>query len=187
MVIIFFVLAFLVSGCFLKLLIPAPKRPFTTNELLVNKDELPIGWTIPWGLQKDTDNSRPSGSTQINLFKAPNAEKSDITQRISIYFSIEEAKNKFSELTKFPGNIDVEGWSFTSAEADEQKFSCYTYSNLNYPICTWLGRYQEIAIEVIGGLEPGRVTLEEMQVILKVIDKKISNYLKIATPSLTKN
>lgn len=182
MYIIFFVLVLLVSGCFLKTLFPAPKRPFTSNELLVNKEELPLDWTIPSGPQKDTDNSRPPGSMQIDLYKVPKSAKPDITERVSIYSSVEQAKTHFSEQVDFPENTEIQGWSFVSVKTDEQKFSCYTYSNLDYPICTWLARYQEITIEIIGRLLPGRATLNEMQAIVKVVDDKVTNYLLI-TPT----
>ena len=55
-----------------------------------------------------------------------------------------------------------------------EKLSCYTYSNQNYPICTWLGRYKEITIEVIGRLKPGSVSLGELQTLVKIIDQKVS-------------
>jgi len=186
MLIIFFVLIFFVSGCFVNTMIPAPKRPFASDELLANKEELPIGWTIPWGPQRDTDTSKPQGAMQVNLFKKPNSEKPDVTERVAIYPSVEGAKIQFSEQAKFPENTDVQGWSYTSKIADEQKFSCFTYSNLDYPICTWLARYQEITIEIIGRLMPGRATIDEMQVIVKIIDNKVANHLTIF-PTKSKN
>jgi hypothetical protein len=170
--------ALLESGCFVKMLIPAPKRSFTANDLLVNKDELPVGWTTPWGPTTSTDSNKPAGAMDISFFKSPESWKPDITEWATLYPSIERAKYRFLEDSQFPGETEIDGWSFTSKLADDQKFSCYTYSNLNYPICTWLARYQEITIHVVGRLEPGRATLDEMQAIVKTIDKKVTKKMR---------
>jgi len=162
-----------ISGCIVRRLIPAPKRSFTTSNLLITEAELPLGWSAPSGPRKDTDNKKPVGSMQINLYTSPGSTGADITQRAAIYPSVEQAKAHFSEDTQFPGETEIKGWSFHSDKADEEKFSCYTYSNVNYPICTWWIRYQEIMIEVIGRLEPGHLSLEEMQTIVKTIDDKV--------------
>ncbi len=165
------------SGCFIKMLIPAPKRSFTAEDLLITEDELPDGWISPWGPRKDTDTSRPSGSMEIALFKSQEAEIHDVDERAAIYPTIKGARVDFSEEAQFPGKTNIEGWSFTSSIADEQKFSCYTYSNLDYPICRWLARYQEIIIQVIGGIKPGRVNLDELQQIVKEIDERVTGNL----------
>jgi len=165
------------SGCIVKRMIPAPRRSFTASDLLVKEEELPMGWASPSGAKPETDNRRPGNSMHINLYKLPEAERADITQLSAIYPSVEGAKVHFSEDIQFPGETDIEGWSFTSDIADEQQFSCYTYSNLNYPICRWLARYQEIYIQVIGRLEPERVTLEEMQTVIQTIDENVAKKL----------
>jgi len=69
------------------------------------------------------------------------------------------------------------GKSITSNIADEQKFSCTSNSNSNYPIYTWYARYQEIFIHVKNRLKPERASLEEMQTIVETIDKKVANNL----------
>lgn len=101
-------------------------------------------------------------------------EAKSITQRVAIYPAVEEARADYSEEIQFPGETEIEGWSFSNSKADEEKFSCFTYSNLDYPICTWWARYQEIMVEVIGRLEPGHLTLEEMQTVIQTIDGKVA-------------
>jgi hypothetical protein len=165
------------SGCFINSLIPAPKRNFTSSDLLVTKDELEPGWTIPYGPKKDTDNSKPEDTMWEIVNKLPEREISDVTERASLYPTTGQAIASFKEDALFPSNIIVEGWNFASKKADEQKMSCYKYSNLDYPICRWLGRYQEIRIVVIAGLVPGRVTLDELQAIVRAIDTRIINLL----------
>jgi hypothetical protein len=171
------------SGCILKLLVPAPERSFASQDLLLSKEDLPTDWSVVSGPQKVNDNTKPKNSMEIALIKSIDSEisterKWDIMERVYRFTSVEGAKEDYSVTTKFPGKTDIDGWTFTSDLADEQKVSCYTYSNMEYPVCSWVARYKEFEIEVIAWLDPNRMTLEDMQSFVMKIDEKSNNKFK---------
>jgi hypothetical protein len=172
------------SGCILKLIIPAPERNFLPQDLLLTTGDLPSQWSVAFGPQKVGDNTKPSNSTEIALLKSTDIEltrdeKWDVMERVYRFNSIEGAKEDYATITTFPGETNIEGWTFLSSLANEQKFSCYTYSNMEFPVCRWIARYEEIVIEVIGWLDPNRITLEDFQSLVFTIDSKaISNFEK---------
>jgi len=167
------IIAFLLTSCEFQNLIPAPQRSFTASDLILTQSDLPLSWFAPYGSMKDTDSGKPANSMNIDIYHFIVSDRADISQFVSIYKTTQQAKNAFNDSAQFPGQGD-NSWSFTSEIADEEKISCYTYSNQNYPICTWLGRYKEITIEVIGRLKPGSVSLGELQTLVKIIDQKVS-------------
>ena len=85
------------------------------------------------------------------------------------------AKRHFKEDTMSTSGIV--GWSFSSNYANEENFSCTFYRDSDDPICTWEARYQEIIIEIIGRLDPRYLSLEDMQLVAALSDKKVIQYL----------
>jgi hypothetical protein len=160
-------------NCGLQFVKPSLIKPFSASDLLLTQNDLPFGWIAPFHIKKDPFTSKPDDSYYIDIFHLPVSEKAEISQFVSIYKTIQQTKKGFQELAQFPGQENYE-WSFKSNTADEQKFSCYTYSNLNYPICTWLGRYEKITIEVIGRFNQRTFSINEMQTLVKIIDEKVS-------------
>lgn len=168
------------SGCILKLLVPAPERSFAAQDLLLSKEDLPTNWSVASGPQKVSDNTKPNNSMEIAFIKSIDSEinterKWDIMERVYRFNSVEGAKEDYSVTTNFPGRTDIDGWTFTSDLADEQKVSCYRYLNMNYPVCSWVARYNEFEIEVIAWLDSNRMTLEDMQSFVIKIDEKAGN------------
>ncbi len=157
-------------------LIPAPKRDFTSADLLITEAELPEGWTIPYGFLDASDDRRPKGSMQIDIFSSPESPmppifQSNISQYAFIYPFVSRAKRHFREDTF--SETSITGWNFSSNYADEEIFSCHFYPNLDYPICIWEARYQEILVEIIGRLDPKYLSLEDMQLVAALSDKKV--------------
>ncbi|OGO31774.1 MAG: hypothetical protein A2136_03660 [Chloroflexi bacterium RBG_16_54_11] len=166
------------SGCVLKLLIPATERAFLPQELLLTKEDLPAEWSVVFGPQKVSNNTKPSNSTEIALIKSTEAEiyherRWDVMERVYRYNSVEGAKEDYALTTSFPGKTDVDRWRFMSNLADEQKISCYTYVNMEYPVCSWVARYEEYEIEVIAWLDPNRINIEDIQELVIKIDEKV--------------
>jgi hypothetical protein len=168
----------LMSGCFLMRLIPAPKRSFLPQDLLIAPEDLPPGLKVVSGPDKTGDHDKPPDSMEISIVKSineplPNDMQCEVREFIYIHYSIENAKYDYGLDASFPGETNIASWTFMSKLADEQKFSCYTYSNVDYPVCTWVARYEEIEIQVIGWLIPNRVTLDELQNLIRIMDEKI--------------
>lgn len=162
------------SGCIIRRLIHAPDRSLISKDLLLVQEELPDGWLVFHPPIEETDNRRPEDSLSIAFCGSKGTTEWDIKQWVFRYTSIEHAKNHYAEDVLFPGETDNEEWSFVSVFADEQHFSCYTYSNIDYPVCTWTARYQEILIMVVGWVNPERMSLEDMQNIVIAIDEKVT-------------
>ncbi len=181
--IIFLGLVLVLSGCILKLLIPAPERSFELKDLVITSDDLPAQWAVVFGSQLVSDNTKPSNSLEIAFWKStagklPGEEKWEVKEMLYRFSSIEGAKEDYAVTTSFPGETNIEGWTFKSDLADEQKFSCYTYSNMDYPVCRWVGRYDEIEVEVIAWIDPNRLSLEEVQDLIVKIDERIATNIE---------
>jgi hypothetical protein len=165
------------SGCILGVFIPAPKRNFTPTDLLIGLNDMPSGWSVFFGPEKVGDNSRSSDSSEIAFSSGRQLDRWDFKQSVFRYSSIEGAKLDYSEAITFPGETNIKGWTFSSSIADEQKISCFTYSNSVVPVCTWEARYQEFVVEVIAWIYPGYLSIEEMQNLVETIDLKFSKYI----------
>ena len=166
----------LIGFCWLPAVLPtAPKRSFGVADLLITQNEVPAGWVVQADPYEDTDTNKPDGSLKRNISTSKDAYENDITQRVAIYRNINGAKSDFSRQSSTETNIA--GWYFISRHASEENLSCSTFRDINYPICTWVARYDEIVIELIGRLEPGRLSVGEFQLVIETIDNKISRLL----------
>lgn len=174
---IIFLSAMLLSGCILDLLIPAPDRLFTPQDILIEIDDLPEGWVVMFGPRKVVDNTRSNNSAEIAFAPYDNPQKRRVTLEVFRYSSERGAKSDFSVASSFPGETDIDGWSFVSSAADEQKISCFTYSNSEFPICTWIARYHEFVVEFYVWIGNDRLSIGEMEIIVITIDERIQNLL----------
>ena len=175
LVVIGLILAFIILvcfGCYWGILIPAPKRDFTSSDLLITEAELPAGWTanepIDFGIG---DDRRPSNTMDVSIFSSPESPRASISQFVSIYPFMRRAERHFKEDTF--SETSITGWNFTSNNADEEHFWCTFYRDSDDPICTWEARYQEIIIMIIGRLDPRYLSLEDMQLVAALSDKKV--------------
>jgi hypothetical protein len=168
---------FVISGCFLQVLIPAPDRSFTPQDILININDLPDGWVIMFGPRKVIDNTRSNESAEIAFAPKDYPNKRSITQEVFRYSSIQGARADFTEATNLPGETDIDGWSFVSDVADEQKISCYSYSNSEFPLCTYVARYQEFVIDLYARIGGERISIWEMEDIVINIDNQIQSLL----------
>lgn len=170
-------IASITTGCVLNLLVPAPKRLFTPQDLLISQKDVPSWWIKTAGPKRVSDNRRSSDSSEIKFSVNDDQEILGFRQSVFRYASIEGAGRDYADATTFPGETDVEGWTYLSSSADEQKFSCYTYSNSDIPVCSWVARYQEFVIEVVAWIVPDQVSIQEMEKLVKMIDTKVINFM----------
>jgi hypothetical protein len=164
-------------ACVLGVFIPAPKRAFTSTDLLIGLNDMPQDRVYYLDRKKVGDNTRNSDSSEIAFSSGRQLDRWDFKQSVFRNPSIEGAKMAYSEAITFPGETNIKGWTFSSSIADEQKISCFTYSNSVVPVCTWEARYQEFVVEVIAGIFPGYLSIEEMQNLVEKIDSKFTKYI----------
>jgi hypothetical protein len=178
LIILFFGQLIFNTSCFLFSIIPAPKRSFLPEDLLLTKEDIPIEWIIFYGPKRVGITGIPPGSMEITLTKKDKATEWDLKEYVYIYPSIQSAKYAFVESSEFPGNTNIDQWTYTSNTADDQEFSCYTYSNMSFPVCSWIARYEEIVIKVIAWLDPNRFSYDEVKFLIETIDRKVYENLK---------
>lgn len=164
-------------GCCRLLNTPAPKRSFPTQELLLNLEEMPPGWDVLYGPEPVDDNSRSFDSGEIGFASDKFPDEASVKQFVFRYNFLQGAKSDYASAIQFPGTTDIEGWSFTSNIADASKVSCYTYINEDIPVCTWYARYNEFVIELNAWIGPGRLSIQEMENVVKIIDQKAGKLL----------
>lgn len=167
----------LLTSCFLGTLIPAPERSFTPQDTLINIHDLPEGWVLMFGPREVIDNTRSNDSSEIAFAPKNYPQNRSVTQEVFRYSSIEGAKADYSTEASLPGETNIDGWSFVSDTADEQKLSCYKYPNSEFPICTWIARYDEFVVELYIRIGNERMSLEEMESIVILIDERIKTLL----------
>ena len=156
----------------------SPERSFTVQDLLITIEDLPHGWKVKSGPGKLIDNSRSFDTVSIDFTPVTEPDRRPVLQMVFRYDPIwGGAKHDYSEHARFSSNTVIEEWSFESETADESKFSCYTYSNKEYPNCRWLARYEEFVVDTIIHFDPEIMSFEEMKSIIVAMDQKMASYL----------
>jgi hypothetical protein len=144
------------------------------NDLLITIHDVPAHWSTN-GSGKGIDPARSTDSSGIGFYSDIYPDSLGISQNIYRFSSIGVAKDDFSnQLTFYDAGQIPQGWSFKSTAASESRFSCTNYSNVSFPVCNWIARYDRIVIEFGGWLVPARMTLSDMEAIVRTIDSKAS-------------
>ncbi len=145
--------------------------------LLITFQDLPPGWTTAglssparWSNYMDGDSMEIDFYSDIVPDHNPFAEE---IYRSSGFLPTLRSQNNFNYLVKelHSGSIPHD-WNFKSQFADNSDFSCYTYSNVSYPACDWIARYDRVVIHVLAWLIPDRMTLSDLENIIGKIDAK---------------
>jgi len=99
-------------------------------------------------------------------------------QEVFRYQTIKDAERDFKYASEYFGNgYFPDGWTFTSEVVDESHFSCRDGVSVDFPMCYWIARYDCIVIECRSWLITERMTLEDMENIVRKIDKKSSELI----------
>ncbi|MBN1667926.1 MAG: hypothetical protein JW862_12595 [Anaerolineales bacterium] len=157
--------------------IRSQEQTFPVQDLLISVESLPRDWILRSGPGKIIDSDRSFDTAAIDFTHETRPDERPILQLVFRYETIQESKNDFDDASRFSSNFELENWNFRSEKADETKLSCYKYSNKEYPICTWLARYDEIMVEVIIHLDPDILSVSEMESIIRAVDQKVVNIL----------
>ncbi len=176
---IIFVGEMLLSGCSTPVP-PTPVRSFSTMDLLITLSDMPEGWRM-------SENS-PSRILDYLAGREP-ATADDASRMVFLaepYVPLYEAAHevyrfKTAAVAKQVYEIRVlgetpQGWGYQSSVANESKFLCYTKKN-EPPYCSWLAYYDEYYVEFSAALIPGKMSLQDVERIVKIIDDKMAQYL----------
>ncbi|MEM0338020.1 MAG: hypothetical protein QW683_08905 [Candidatus Caldarchaeum sp.] len=186
------VIAFFCSFCFLGYLVYTwpTKHPVPLHELLVDPQVFPPGWKVR--LREDQDwEFIPERAVKEDHWAAEGVmrtlEKKEnnsyIWHRILRYRNEIQAEEAF--LLDLPGGFSglswnvPKGWNYRSSSADRFRFACTFVKLRGQFLCSAMARYGEI-ISIIWFYENDLQldTLEEIEMILSSVDKKIGQTLK---------
>lgn len=163
---------------------PVPERSFAARELLIDLSNMPPDWTqtekgsVPLG----GEGHIVSDSARI-IFGADGYSPHKPTQQyIYRYIRLSIAKRAYEEDAGLAGEAPL-AWTYQSAVADQSLFTCYDYEGREpYPVCNWVGRYEEFVVIVDSWLITERISLQDIEQIIRVIDARMAEYM--AKPTL---
>ncbi len=141
-------------------------------DFLLTTEEMPDGWV---GYEPfKSPNSLCYVDCASIQFDAQTTNQSRATHDVYIYESAKEAKRSY-EIQLQPtliGEIPID-WNYESEFADQSDFVCYTYKDMSYPVCEWTARYDRYIVDFYTWLVPKKMTLDDLEEIIRVIDRKM--------------
>ena len=154
-----------------------PDRAFATMDLLIDLQDLPSGWQS-FSPRKPVDHLSTSDSAFIGFRADTDAVRQSASHRVYRYDSSTQAKLVFEELVvRGYGEVPLE-WEYESPVADQYDFSCYDYEGREPPNCQWSGRYEEYLVVVNSWLIVDRMSLQDMERVIRAIDARMEQYIK---------
>lgn len=145
------------------------------TELLIGVSDMPPHWSLG-GQGQPPEPERSSDSTGIGFYSDLYPEALGFSQEIYRHSSSADAKKDYQyALRLYGGGTIPPQWKFKSEGADESYFACEYYPNISFPVCQWLARYDRVVIQFGGWLIPGRMTLSDVENLVRRIDTKASN------------
>lgn len=165
----------LLSGC--DLLEAAPERSFTTRDLLIGLSDMPPGWTVsdpPKRLKDDVS----SKDASITIFQADtDVIRRGASHRAYRYRSRSGAGRMYEEYIRRKYGTTPPEWTYQSPVADQSYFSCYDNEGREPLNCEWSGRYEEYVVVFGSWIIPGRMSLQDMERVVRAIDARMAQYL----------
>jgi hypothetical protein len=154
-----------------------PERGFAPSELLIDGADMPPGWIHDYGPGPAIDDRATNDAAMIKFMADTHPQGRGISHSVYRYEYISVAKYRFGEKATLAGTTP-EAWTFRSNTADEERFVCYDYEGREpYPVCRWVARYEEYVVVFRGWLLPERLTLQDMDRMVAIIDERMAQYL----------
>lgn len=166
----------LLSAC--SYLETAPQRPFTTLELLISLSEMPPGWTVSDRPKKLKDEISIEDAS-VTIFQADtDFPRRGAMHRAYRYRNRSTAKQVYEEFV-IPSQFGTTPpeWTYQSPVADQSYFACYDYEGREPLTCEWSGRYEEYVVVFGSWIIPGRMSLQDMERVVRAIDARMAQYL----------
>lgn len=172
-------LSLLMLSCSLYRSKPAPARPFATQDLLISLEDMPPGWQVRSGPEELRDSITVGESLWI-VFTAENATTpfQTASHRVFQYRNPRQAMRIYQSdvLPRHWGETPVE-WKYESSLARTYTITCYRYNDVSQSVCEWSGVYEEYIIIFSAWLIPERMTLQDIEHIVGVIETRTAQYL----------
>jgi hypothetical protein len=180
-IIILFSISLMVSGC-------AQTRDeqiintIVLNELLIPEDAFPIGWSFA-GSGPGIDPDRSFDSVGETFYSDIYMDSMGCSENIYRQKKAEWAIHDYQySVVAFGQGLIPEEWTFTSPYADESHFACSYYQDTDFPVCSWMARYDRIVINFDCWLIPDRMNLSLMKEIITNLDNKAAETIINNTP-----
>ncbi len=149
--------------------VPAPVRPFSLIDLLIDSSSFPDNWEVIHGPVEAHD-SITHAEELMHVFFGTDIE--GITARHDIYrwSSVQDADYAYEKWFYIAPVETPIGWSYQSSVADKYHFECYDYVPSQRNGCVWTGLYQEYIVVFSAWMHLDRITLSDIENILATID-----------------
>jgi hypothetical protein len=139
-------------------------------DLMISVKDMPPGWHMLGNPGKSIDTNRPALSSEADFRTENHPNSEGATLSIYQYRTAIIAHRDYEDILKEyvnSGQVDIQNWKFKSKYADEYAKSCLAYKNIDYPVCTYVARYKEYVFIFFSWLEPGRMTIEQMETVVE--------------------
>jgi hypothetical protein len=153
-----------------------PTRSFRTNELLINLSDMPSGWSVGYGPGQAFDERGNDDASMVIFYADTFPSGKGTSHAVYHYATITAAQNAFQDKSTWPGTVPP-GWTYRSPVSDQTVFSCYDWEGREpYPDCTWVARYQEYVVVLNAWLLPNRMSIADLDRVVRVIDQRMAQY-----------
>jgi len=145
------------------------------DALLISIDNIPKpdSWSVYGPNNGVIDHERSTDLLGIAFFSDLFPTNLGSSETVYRYNTIEGAERDFSYASNYFGDGNFPNdWAFISEKADESYIACEDGVSVDFPKCYWIARYDCIVIEFRSWLIPDRMTLEDMESIVREIDQK---------------
>lgn len=167
------ILAGLSLACGLLWNSPAPERSVEIIDLLIELDDMPQGWRLRRGPDEAMEDFNVNEGLEI-VFEADSPYTNTVAAHTVLrYRDLEEAAWVYKDRltpSEFGKASVPDGWVYRSVMADPYYVFCFRYSSEPQYLCEWSGLYAEYIVVFHTWLIPDRMTLEDFESIVKVID-----------------
>ena len=168
------------SGCSTPIS-PTPVRSFSTMDLLINLSDMPGGWRVSenspsrildylTGREPDTADD----ASGILFLAEPHQTWYEAAHNVYRFKTFSTSKHVYESQTLGETPLD---WNYQSSTAEESKLLCRQLGQPDLIYCTWFAYYDEYYVEFAAALIPGKMSLDGVERIAKIIDTKMAQHL----------
>jgi len=154
---------------------------FDLYQMLISIDEIPFAetWTVRGPDNFSIDQKRTADLADITFLSDLYPTYLPTYQTVFRYQTIEEAKRDYIYVNNKYGDGQLpEEWTFSSEIADENFISCKEgYPEIDFPLCRWVARYDCFVVEFGSWLIIDRISLLDMENIVREIDQKVGELI----------